>query len=604
MKPGLVFSIVALTLLIAAAFCGPLILRADPIAMDFTGRFGPMSASHWLGQDDFGRDVLVRLLHGVRVSLTIAVIATLIAAAIGTVLGLLAGYYKGIAAVLALRGSDVMLCFPPLLVALLVVTIAGPGLTTLIGVLSVVFVPTFVRVVYSGVLGIREQEFVEAMRALGVRSSFIMFRTILPNIIGPLLVQCSIAMATAVLMESGLSFLGLGVPPPESSLGLMVASARMSMYQAPHLLIWPAAALTFIVLVMNALCDGLRDHFDPRPRLRARAIIEPRLSHAADANRDACLLVNDLSVTITNDKAPLYAVRNVSLSICSGEIVALVGESGSGKSLLSLSVMGLLPEGVAARSGSIQIEREEILGLSEGELLKSRGRKLAMIFQDPSSSLNPVKKIGFQLAEALQAHAKMTRKQVSHAVVDLLSSVGIADPARRARVYPHEMSGGMKQRVMIAIALANQPKLLIADEPTTALDVTIQAQVLDLIRKRRDEGDLAILFVTHSLGVVREIADRVMVMYAGEILEEGPVGDVFHKPKHPYTMALLKSYPKEFGPAPVGIPGSVPPPHHLPPGCSFAPRCPLCLPDCERQRPSLVSIEVDRKTRCIRWEEL
>jgi peptide/nickel transport system permease protein len=294
-------------------------------------------------------------------------------------------------------------------------------------------------------------------------------------------------------------------------------------------------------------------------------------------------------------------VRDVSLSINPGETVALVGESGSGKSLTSLAIAGLLPGAARVVAGGARLEGTDLLGLTEDQLRRLRGGAMAMIFQDPSSSLNPVHRIGEQIAETIRAHRP--RADAAAEAIALLKRVGIPDPEARARAYPHELSGGMRQRVMIAIAIANSPRLLIADEPTTALDVTIQAQVLDLLADLKRERGLAMLFVTHSLPVVAEIADRVAVMYAGEIVELGPTAEVFARPRHPYTAALLRSAPDEDGPAPEGIPGVVPPPFALPEGCLFAPRCAHRAEECA-VHPPLAELPDGRQTRCLRWSVL
>ncbi|MGK9232367.1 dipeptide/oligopeptide/nickel ABC transporter permease/ATP-binding protein [Inquilinus limosus] len=590
-------------LLIAAA--APLLGLADPLAMEMKSRFAGPSAAHLLGQDEYGRDVLSRLVWGLRTSLFVGLAAAALAGVLGTALGILGGYLRGVAEVLAIRSMDVVLCFPPLLLALLVVTLLGPGVLTLIPVLALVYLPAFTRVTYAGVLSARSQDYVEAMRAQGAGGLEIMTRTILPNVAGPILVQFSLATASAVVLESGLSFLGLGVVPPAPSLGVMIGGARATMAQAPLLLLWPCIALVLTILVLNALCDGLRDFLDPktlvrRPFRRQRTVAGLAEAAAAD---DAVLDLDRLSIQIDTPQ-PIPAVRDVSLRIRPGETVAVVGESGSGKSLTSLAVMGLLPPVAQIGGGAVRLQGADLLRLDAEAVRQRRGRSMAMVFQDPASSLNPVHRVGDQIAEAIRAHRAISGAAAWSEAVALLRRVGIPDPERRARSFPHELSGGMRQRVMIAIAIANDPALLIADEPTTALDVTIQAQILDLLAELRQQSGMALLFVTHSLPVVSEIADRVVVMYAGEVVEEGRTGDVFGAPLHPYTAALLASAPREDGPPPQGIPGVVPAPDALPPGCVFAQRCPMRAGACEAARPHLVEPTADRRTRCLRWKEL
>jgi peptide/nickel transport system permease protein len=421
------------------------------------------------------------------------------------------------------------------------------------------------------------------------------------------LVQFSLSAAAAVVLESGLSFLGLGVVPPAPSWGLMIGAARATMVQSPLLLLWPCLALTLTILAMNALCDGLRDAVDPhpgwrRPRRRALDLIAPGL---LPPPRPAVLDVRGLTVAIDTPAGTIQPVRDVSLHIEAGETLALVGESGSGKSVTSLAITGLLPGEAHIAGGTALLDGKDLLRLPEDQLRRLRGNDMAMIFQDPSSSLNPVHRVGDQIAEAIRAHRPVSARAAAREAVALLRRVGIPDPERRARAWPHELSGGMRQRVMVAIAIANNPKLLIADEPTTALDVTIQAQVLDLLADLKRERGLALLFITHSLPVVAEIADRVAVMYAGELVETGRTVEVFAAPKHPYTAALLRSAPdEESGAPPEGIPGVVPPPLALPPGCVFAPRCPHRVAACDAARPALEQAAEGWQTRCIRWREL
>ncbi len=587
------------------AFATPLLPLPDPVHMDIARRMAPPSAAHWLGQDEYGRDVLTRLLWGARVSLAVAASATALACALGIALGLAGGFLGGFAELLAIRSMDVVLCFPPLLLALLVVTVLGPGALTLIPVLALVYLPGFVRVVYAGVLSVRGQEYVEAMRVLGAGRLRIMLCTILPNIGGPILVQVSLAAASAVVLESGLSFLGLGVVPPAPSWGLMIGSARSTMTQAPWLLVWPCLALSLTILAMNALCDALRDAVDPHraPRRRAHRLLEA-LAPGLQPEPGPVLEVQGLTIEIETPAGTIRPVRDVSLAVQPGQTLAIVGESGSGKSLTGLAVMGLLPLAARVVSGAAWVDGRDVLRLPEPELRRMRGASMATVFQDPLSSLNPVHRVGAQIVEAIEAHARPGARAAQARAAALLKRVGIPDPARCATAFPHELSGGMRQRAMIAMSIANDPRLLVADEPTTALDVTIQAQVLALIGDLKRERGMAVVFITHSLPVVAEIADRVAVMYAGEVVEQGGTAEMFGAPLHPYTRALLRSAPGEDGGLPEGIPGIVPLPYALPPGCVFAPRCAYRAAACEAAPPPLVWAAPGRATRCIRWREL
>ncbi|ULJ72417.1 ABC transporter ATP-binding protein [Rhizobium gallicum] len=312
------------------------------------------------------------------------------------------------------------------------------------------------------------------------------------------------------------------------------------------------------------------------------------------------------------------AVNGIDLTVAAGETLALVGESGSGKSVTSLSVMRLLTRNIGAiAAGSIRLKRKsgavaDLVLLDEQDMRKVRGDDIGMVFQEPMSSLNPVFTIGDQISEPIRIHRGADRKAAMNAAIALLESVGIPDAKRRAGQYPHELSGGMRQRATIAMALACDPALLIADEPTTALDVTIQAQILDLLLKLQRERGMAMLFVTHNLGVVAEIAHRVAVMYAGRIVEEGPVGEVFRHPKHPYTIGLLASMPrlgdatrmKLAGEKLAAIPGMVPSLMKMPPGCAFSPRCRFAIDACRAAVPPLEDVNPQHKSRCIRWREI
>ena len=448
--------------------------------MDVAHRLAGTGPGHWLGQDEYGRDVLSRLLWGARVSLGVALSASLIAGVLGTVLGILGGYLRGIVELVTVRAMDVVLCFPPLLLALLVVTLLGPGATTLILVLSVLYLPGFARVAYAGVLAARAQDYVEAVHVLGASRLRIMVRTILPNVMGPILVQISLTCAAAIVLESGLSFLGLGVVPPAPSWGLMIRGARATMDQAPLLLLWPCLALTATILAVNALCDAMQSILDPRAPARRRAI-DRLLPGLVPVASDDVLAVRDLSIEIATPAGIIRPVRDVSFRVARGETLAIVGESGSGKSLTGLAILGLLPPAAHVVAGEARIAGADTLRMGEQALRRLRGRVAAIVFQDPLSSLNPVHRVGRQIAEAVLAHQPLAARAAWGRAVALLARVGIPDPASRARAYPHELSGGMRQRAMIAIAIAHSPALLIADEPTTALDVTIQAQVLDLL---------------------------------------------------------------------------------------------------------------------------
>jgi peptide/nickel transport system permease protein len=619
--------------IVLMAIAAPLITSSDPTAMHIADRFALPSGAHPLGTDALGHDILAQLLYGARVSLSVAFTSASLAALIGVTLGLLGGYFGGLVESAALRLTDVVLSFPPILLALLVVTFVGPGAATLAVVLAILNTPNFVRITYGEVLTVRKLEYVEAVTALGASSSRILLKTVLPNVLPPILVQFSLAVSSVILLESGLSFLGLGVTPPTPSWGLMVQSARGTMATHPIGLLWPCLALALTVFSVNHFCDALQQIFDPRERrvnkqsrgAKTSAVkaggSEVSTPAETNAREVKTLRVHNLDVSVTAPEGERTAVQDVSFCIGKGQTVALVGESGSGKSLTSLSIMGLLKSGVRISGGTILFPTSDGNGspdyldlarASDQRMRALRGSDIAMVFQEPMTSLNPVYRVGDQIVECICNHRDVPGKQAREMALAMLAKVGITDPQRRFEQYPHELSGGMRQRVMIALALCCDPALLIADEPTTALDVTLQAEILSLLKRQQNErhGAMSVLFITHNLGVVAQIADRVVVLYAGRVVEEGLVREVFASPKHPYTKGLLACIPNASTSRPAGgertklkaIPGTVP--TTLPQGCTFAPRCEMATDACRVSEPALETAgNPDHSSRCIRWRE-
>ncbi|MQA06459.1 MAG: ATP-binding cassette domain-containing protein [Streptosporangiales bacterium] len=315
---------------------------------------------------------------------------------------------------------------------------------------------------------------------------------------------------------------------------------------------------------------------------------------------ESLLAVTDLRVEVGQDAARTEIVHDISLSVPRGGALAIVGESGSGKTLTALSMIGLLPPGVHASQGLVDFDGRDLLQLGDVDWQGVRGRDIAMIFQDPTSALNPCLTVGYQIAEMFRRHQGMARGQAYTQAVDLMTQVGIPDAARRVTAYPHQFSGGMRQRIMIAMALALGPRLLIADEPTTALDVTVQAQILRLLKQRRADDELALILITHDLGVVARVAESVAVMYAGRIVEHGPVPEVYSRPAHPYTRGLIGTVPTRTGGRSqlASIEGQPPDPASPPDGCAFHPRCPLAQPICRTERPPLRPLTDGRSSAC------
>ncbi len=610
-----------LAALIIIPFAAPLITADDPVKIAVRYRLAAPDLEHWLGRDEFGRDRLARVLYGGQVSLTVAFVATTIACIIGTFFGLVGAYFRGPSEFVTSRLSDIVLCFPPILLALLVVTLFGPGSVTLVAVLSVLYFPTFARITFSEALRVTSLDFVEASRALGTPSYRIVLGTVLPNIAGPLSVQYSLTAAAAITIESGLSFLGLGVVPPAPSWGQMIRGARQFMNQDPLGIMIPCAALVLTIFAINFFCDRLRDTLDPKGASGSSMDEVSKPKAQADAptikDPDVVAVINKLRLETAHFGTPAV-IEDVSLILRANQCTALVGESGSGKSLSSLALMGLLPGAIRQVGGTLQLRRksDEVvdLGFLDARTLEDiRGNDIAMIFQEPMTSLNPIHKISDQMIEAITAHRPMSRSDARAHAIALLKRVGMNDAERRIDSYPDQMSGGMRQRVMIGMALSCEPRLLIADEPTTALDVTIQAEIIELLQTlRQDQGNgLSLLFISHNLGVVADIADRVAVMYSGLIVEEGPAAQILRDPHHPYTRALIESMPSSHeelnsarGDRLPAISGTPPLPSARPSGCTFRDRCPIALPACADIRPALYpSADGERAVRCLRAPE-
>lgn len=522
---GPVIAVAAIALVVLLV---PLLPLADPLRIDPAHDLAPPSLSHLLGQDEYGRDVLSRLLWGARTSLAIAAASASLACLFGIVLGLFGGFIRFTTNRVAAHSMDIVLRFPALPLALFIVTLIGPGIGTLIPMLAVLYAPRFVRAVYASVLFMRSQDDAEAMPASGAGRLRIVPRTLLPSLAGPVLVQFSLAAASAVVLESGLSFLGLGVMPPALSWGQMIGAARATMSQAPLLLLWPCAALSLTILAMNSLCDALRNAVGSHtPPIRARRhAATPLMPPGRPPTGTAVLDVRNLSVEIDTPDGAILAVRDVSFTVYAGETLAIVGESGAGKSLTGLAIMGLLPEAARVCQGHAWLQGHDLLRLDNGAFRRVRGGVLSMTFQDALSSLNPVHRIGAQIAETMNAHFDVTDYEAKEEVAALLGRVGVPDPKRCMRTYPHELSSDVLQRVVIAMAIANDPRLLIVDEPTAGLDATMQAEVLDLLADLQREFRMGLVYLGRSLSVAAEIAGRILVMSAGEIIEQGTAQEV------------------------------------------------------------------------------
>ncbi|MEV0390588.1 dipeptide/oligopeptide/nickel ABC transporter permease/ATP-binding protein [Nonomuraea sp. NPDC050643] len=551
---------------------------------------GP-SAAHPFGTDGLGRDVLSRVVYGARVSLGVGVGAVLLGLGIGAPLGILAGYRRRATDAVIMAVNDVAQAFPALVFALAVVAFAGANLRNVLIVLGVLGVPSWVRLIRGATLTFAEREFVLAARVLGTRDRRILWREIVPNVAVPAASYAFVGMAVVVVAEGSLAFLGLSVQAPTPTWGGLINEGRTLMENAPHVVLAPSVVMFLTVLSFNLVGDRLRSLTDVResglePVRQAAPAPMPAGTHPI---RDCLLQVEDLRTHFVTPRGLVKAVDGVSFALERGKTLAIVGESGSGKSMLIRSILGLLP-GTSVRSGNVYLSGDDLTGYTPEEMRSVLGPRLGTVFQDPMTALNPVRTIGTQVTEPLRVHLGMGRAQARAEAVRLLASVGIPDPVRMLRRYPHQLSGGMRQRVTIAMALSCGPDVLFADEPTTALDVTIQDQVLRLLHQLREERDMAVVLVSHDLSVVARWADEVIVMYAGKVVERGPAAEVFERPRMPYTEALLQAAPKLTDPVHhrlTVIPGRPPDLVDLPPGCAFRPRCAYAQDRCETEAPPL-----------------
>ncbi|MFE7277820.1 dipeptide/oligopeptide/nickel ABC transporter permease/ATP-binding protein [Streptomyces sp. NPDC057623] len=599
---------VVLLLVTLAAVLAPLIAPYDPLAQNLEALLQGPSGSHWLGTDALGRDVLSRLLYAARVSLPAALLALGVAVAIGVPCGLIMGYVGGKVDRVGMVCTDVILTFPGVMLAIALIAVFGNNMVNAMVALGVVYSPNFVRLARAETLTVRRENYVAAAELLGYPARRLLARHILPNIAPPLLVQAFLTFGFALLAQSGLSFLGLGVQPPYPGWGAMLAEGASYMSQNPVLILPPGLAIALTVLAANLMGDGIRDSIGAgvrrgaatsRPRGAGRLPRPAPLTTGVPAGEPGVLEVSGLSVGYDSDGETRLILEDVSLRVPRGKTLALVGESGSGKSVTALAVMGLLRPPLGVLTGSARLDGQELIGARRSELDRLRGSAMSMVFQDPLASLNPSFTIGNQLVETIRRHTGLDRAAARARALELLERVHIPNAAERLKAYPHELSGGMAQRVMIALATACRPKLIIADEPTTALDVTVEAEILDLFRELQADLGASVLFITHDMGVVADIADEAAVMYAGQIVEQAPVDELFTRPTHPYTKALLDCIPSRHQgqDALPTIPGVVPDPGRRPVGCRFADRCTHAMDDCADPQP--LRITSGGAVRCV-----
>ena len=576
------FGGILLLIILTLSILAPILPLKEPNITNTADRFMvPFEGGYILGTDHLGRDLLSRLLWGTQLSLAVGFAAAFIAATFGSILGAIAGFYGQKTDNIIMRFIDMLMAFPYILLALAIVAALGPGLFNALIAVALVNIPFFARNIRGVTVTLANKEFIEAARLSGMSNLRILIVEIFPNLLPMIVIAMSTTVGWMILETAGLSFLGLGSQPPQADLGSMLGEARSALITNPHTSFVPGIMIFCIVIGINLFGDGVRDALDPR--LKKGSLIRPlpqTIYEGGDTQptpSTKLLSVQNLSTQFHVNQDVYQSSNDVSFEIQEGECLGLIGESGSGKSVTALSVTSLVasPPGVI-KKGSVNYKNENLLALPYEKLRSIRGNKISYIFQDPLTTLHPLHTIGDQLLEALQAHdSKLSISESISKSKDLLKSVQIPNPDNVWDVYPHQLSGGMRQRVCIAMALINNPELIIADEPTTALDVTVQAQILNILNSLRKERKLSILFISHDFGVISQLCDRVIVMYAGSIVEEGPVKNVMQQAAHPYTSELIKCVPqlgnKEH--ALHSIPGNPPSLNQLPEGCAFANRC-------------------------------
>ncbi|MFI6920496.1 dipeptide/oligopeptide/nickel ABC transporter permease/ATP-binding protein [Nonomuraea spiralis] len=593
--PAAVAGAVLVTLMVVLAVVGPPIWGAAAEKIDAGAILQGASAAHPLGTDNLGRDLLARVLVAGRFSLLLALAATLFGAAVGTVLGALPSVLPVRGARFVTGAVNALVAFPGLLLAMFTAVVTGLGAKGAVLGIGVAIAPGFARFTQTLAATVAGADYVAAARMLGVPRMRILTGHVLPNIAEPLILNLSQALGGALLGLAGMSFLGLGVQPPAFDWGRLLFDGFGRIYVTPEVALGPALAVALAGIGFNLLGDALAKAAS-RTAVHAREARPAAPPAPGEPAPEAVLEVKDLTVTFPGGVTP---VRGVSLTVGPGQIAGLVGESGSGKSLTAAAIGGLVPYPGVVTAGRLALAGQEISEMSPKEL----GTALAMVFQDPMASLNPALKVGGQLAEVAIVHQGAGKAEAHQRAVDRLGHVRLPAPERVARRHPHELSGGMRQRAVIAMGLMGTPRLLIADEPTTALDVTVQRQILKLLREVTDETGAAALFISHDIAVVGELCDVVVVMYAGRVVEHLPVERLATGAAHPYTRALIDSLPDmetDRSLPLASIPGRQPAPSDVGDGCAFAARCELATARCAGERPPLTSYGKAHQVAC--WE--
>ena len=614
-------SLAVLLLIVLMAVTANLIAPYDPLKI-YTARLAPCS-DFLFGTDDKGRDVLSRIMFGARYSLTIGLGSTALALVLGSIIGAVAAVTRTWISEIIMRIMDVIMSFPGIALAATVVVVMRPSIPSLIVAIAILYAPQIARVVRANIMSEYGQDYVRAAIVSGAKAPWILVKHVMRNCLAPILVFTVVCVADAIVFEASLAFISAGIPEPTPTWGNILADARAGVlsgrwWQA----LFPGLFIMITTLCLNVLSEGITDAMAAAPsapvaaaddnlagdREADRLVSDPKLAYAAQAEmlekrlnalKEVETKRTDRFVSRT-DVPPILEVKDFCIKfkrhgdvnvvdhlnyfVRPRQTMGLVGESGCGKSISTSAIMGLLDPASATISGEILYDGKNILEMSESELNQIRGREIAMIYQDSLSALNPSMLIKAQFKQ-------LTSRGGTRTAEELLELVGL-DPKRTLDSYPHELSGGQRQRVLIAMALTRDPKIIIADEPTTALDVTVQKQVINLLNRLQHELGFAMIFVSHDLALVAEVANSITVMYAGQVVEQGPVREIMTNPVHEYTRGLLGSVLsiEAGGDRLLQVPGSVPSPKDFPAGDRFRPRS--SHPDCiSNVRPMLKQLK-------------
>ncbi|XPP27657.1 MAG: dipeptide/oligopeptide/nickel ABC transporter permease/ATP-binding protein [Leucobacter sp.] len=553
-RPAGAISLAVLVIVVLVAIFAPWLSPHDPNFVDLSLTRALPSPEHFLGGDTTGRDVLSRLIWGTQITLWGALVAIVTAVVLGVPSGLAAGYYGGATDRIGTWISDGLQAIPGMIILLIVAASTRNDFTLLMITVGVFMAPGYFRLTRSTVLAVRNEAYVDAARVSGLSNARIMTRHVIRQVFAPIVIQSALTAGMAMGMQAGLQFLGIGGGTTPGWGAAMNEGFRV-MRTDPLLLLWPSLALGITVAALAVLGSTIADVISVKtPTLSRR---ERRRVEAENAKKtpvglslsttgtisvaavDSAVRLENLRVNYETPNGPVEVVHGITLDVAPGEVLGIVGESGSGKSQTVFSMLDLLPKSGYYTADAIWIGGEDVTALSRRERAQLLGHEIGYIPQEPMTNLDPSYTIGYQLTEPLRAVHGMSRREAGDRALEMLTRVGIHDPARVMKSYPHQLSGGMAQRVLIAGAIAGKPSVLVADEPTTALDVTVQAEVLELLRELQQEYHMALIIVTHNFGVVADICDRVVVMRGGSIVEIDDVGPIFAHAESEYTRELI-----------------------------------------------------------------